>query len=170
MTDKERFLKNFSRTYGNIAKSCKSVGIARNTYYNWLKDDSDFNQKIKDTVECIKDDIETLAFERAKNNSDRMIIFLLQTKCKDRGYSISKEVIIETVEEPKTTLENYNFANLSNEELLVFAKIKREADKNPDQRGGLNLDAILTNSECVIMTEVCIRDYEKSQEKDKFKG
>jgi hypothetical protein len=165
MTDKERFLKIFLRTYGNIAKSCKSVGIARNTYYNWLKDDIDFNQKIKDTVECIKDDMETLAFERAKNNSDRMIVFLLQTKCKDRGYSISKEVIIETVEESKNSLENYNFANLSNEELLVFAKIKREADKNPDQRGGLNLDEILTNDEASIMAKVCQRDYERNQKK-----
>ena len=166
MTDKERFLKNYSRTYGNIAKSCKSVGIARNTYYNWLKDDLDFNQKIKDTVESIRDNLETLAFERAKNNSDRMIIFLLQTKFKDRGYSISKEVVIETVEEPKNSLDNFNYSNLTDEELIVFAKIKREADKNPDRRGGLDLNAILTDSECLIMAKVCRRDYEKSQEND----
>lgn len=166
MTDKERFLKNYSRTYGNIAKSCKSVGIARNTYYNWLKDDLDFNQKIKDTVESIRDNLETLAFERAKNNSDRMIIFLLQTKCKDRGYSISKEVVIETVEEPKNSLDNFNYSNLTDEELIIFAKIKREADKNPDRRGGLDLNAILTDSECLIMAKVCRRDYEKSQEND----
>lgn len=163
MTDKERFLKNYSKTYGNIAKSCKSIGIARNTYYNWLKDDFDFNQKIKDTIESIKDDIETLAFERIKNNSDRVLIFLLQTKCKDRGYSISKEVVIETPEIPKNTLENFNFSNLNNEELLVFAKIKREADKNLNQRGCLNLDEILTSDEASIMAKVCRREYEKNQ-------
>jgi hypothetical protein len=165
MTDKERFLKNFSRTYGNIAKSCKSVGIARNTYYNWLKDDKEFNQQIKDCNELLRDNLEMLAFQRAKNNSDRMIIFLLQTKCKDRGYSISKEVVVETVEEPKATLENYNFANLSDEELMVFAKIKREADKNLNQRGGLDLDTILTDRETTIMAKVCQRDYEQSQKK-----
>lgn len=150
MTDKERFLKNYSKTFGNIAKSCKSVGIARNTYYNWLKDDLDFNQKIKDTMESIKDDIETKAFERVKNNSDRMIIFLLQTKCKDRGYSVSKELIIEEESKPKKFLEDFDYSNLNDEELLVFAKIKREADKNSDRRGCFNLDKILTDYERTI--------------------
>ena len=104
---KEQFLKLYLETNGHVANTCQSTGISRTTYYDWLKNDNEFSQAIDDNEEFVKDELEQLAIERAKKGSDALLIFLLKTRCKDRGYvedsnvNINKGSFIIGEEEPE---------------------------------------------------------------------
>jgi len=74
---KERFIEGHKRT-GTIAGGARAAGVARSTVYNWLKDDSEFAARAKEAKEEVIDAIEEEAFNRARNKSDLLTIFVLK--------------------------------------------------------------------------------------------
>ncbi len=93
---KEAFLKNFEKYLGIISTSCKATGITRQTYYNWINTDNDFNKKVNDITELQKDFVESKLIENIKDNDTTAIIFYLKTKAKDRGYTDKTEIEVST--------------------------------------------------------------------------
>ena len=85
--DKEVVLDALNRSSGIVASACKAAGISRFTFYKWLKEDSDFAEKVEDIKELQKDFAEALILKKMKEGDTTMIIFYAKTQMKDRGYS-----------------------------------------------------------------------------------
>ncbi len=92
---KEEFIeyyKNFDEYHINIGKILKKMGIERELFDEWRKNDKKFEEKLKYIDEDYKDYlIETLSrnfIEKGDVQSGRI---LLQAIAKDRGFGDSKE-------------------------------------------------------------------------------
>ena len=83
----ERFLEKL-RDCGNVRLSCEAAGVARVTAYTWRKKWSTFRDAWEQALEDACDTLEGVAWERAKETSDRLLMFLLKahrpSKYKDR--------------------------------------------------------------------------------------
>ena len=90
--DKEVVLDALNKSSGIVASACKAAGISRFTFYKWLKEDSDFAEKVEDIKELQKDFAEALILKKMKEGDTTMIIFYAKTQMKDRGYTERKEI------------------------------------------------------------------------------
>jgi hypothetical protein len=84
--DKEDFLKVLDSSLGIVKTACNKYGIARQTYYDWLKDDW-FKAEVKNVKRSRIDFAETALFKNIKKGKEASIIFFLKTQGKDDGYS-----------------------------------------------------------------------------------
>lgn len=116
---KEQFLESYERTFTNIANSCKSIGISRQCYYDWRKNDEEFSLACKHIEESVKDFCEGMLLKNIREGGTSELIFYLKTKAKDRGYVerqelagvedkpiIWQETKTYTDEEIKTTIDD----------------------------------------------------------------
>jgi len=83
---KAEFLEVFRKCLGNVSVACRQYGIERPTFYNWQKDDPEFEQACIDVRETRKDFIESALDKRIQAGDTAAIIFAAKTICKDRGY------------------------------------------------------------------------------------
>lgn len=83
---KKEFLDIFTKRLGNIGATCLKTGIARVTFYEWMKTDKEFKQKVEDLPEIRLDFAENQLNKLMDKNHPTAIIFFLKTKGKDRGY------------------------------------------------------------------------------------
>ncbi len=91
---KKGFIEAYEKSFGNILVSCKTVGIARQTYYNWIEKDLEFKEKIKsiEPKERFLDFLEGKLVEKINNGDTSSLIFALKTKAKSRGYVERQEI------------------------------------------------------------------------------
>lgn len=91
---KKGFLQAYKKSFGNVAQSCKAVGISRQTYYNWKEKDKSFSQDIIDLEpeNDFLDFLESKLVEKINNGDTSSIIFALKTKAKKRGYIERQEI------------------------------------------------------------------------------
>ena len=103
MTTKDNqsmFLIVFKACNGNISRTCDSVGIARQTFYNWMEDeDSEFPGLIAalqfEAVERRVDLAEGKLDDRLNLGSGPDIRFVLKTLGARRGYGSKATVTVE---------------------------------------------------------------------------
>jgi len=103
---KSAVLTSYEKSFGNISVTCKTVGISRETFYRWLKEDPKFKAKIEEVDESNIDFAETTLLKNIREGKETSLIFYLKTKGKKRGY-------IETVDSNVTVnpfLELMKFA------------------------------------------------------------
>ena len=62
----------------SVTGACSGVGIARSTWYTWLKEDEDFAEEVNKAREHVANVLEQEAVKRALAKSDLLIIFLLK--------------------------------------------------------------------------------------------
>lgn len=91
-TKKEQFLESYERTFTNISNACKSIGISRQTFYDWRKSDKEFDTSCKHIEEGVKDFCEGMLLKNIREGGTSELIFFLKTKAKDRGYVERQEV------------------------------------------------------------------------------
>ena len=101
---------------GIVTDACKEIGIARSTFYEWVKKDDEFAKKVDDISEVALDFAESKLFQKMggimveKNTpnglvvyevppSDTALIFYLKTKGKKRGYIERQEIDQKIVRE-----------------------------------------------------------------------
>ena len=108
---KKAMLTALKENYGRVTRSCEAVDIARQTHYNWLKDDPEYKEAVEAIDEAAIDHVESKLFERIDGvtvskgvnevgeaivydvpPSDTAIIFYLKTKGKKRGYIERQEI------------------------------------------------------------------------------
>lgn len=85
---------------GVVTTACKKTGIPRSTYYKWLKEDSDFAEKVKDIENVSLDFAESKLFEQMQDNNTSATIFYLKTKGRKRGYWEKQQFDMTTDDEP----------------------------------------------------------------------
>lgn len=86
-TSKQRFLLDLAHNNFNIAKACRSTGISRGTYYQWLEKYPWFAIKVDELHEARLDLYEQALHQNILNGDTQSIIFALKTKGRSRGYS-----------------------------------------------------------------------------------
>ena len=91
---KKAFLEAYEKSFGNILVSCKTVGIARQTYYNWIEKDPEFKKEIEsvEPQEKFLDFLEGKLVEKINGGDTTSLIFALKTKGKKRGYVERQEI------------------------------------------------------------------------------
>jgi hypothetical protein len=82
----KKFLEAFEKSYGVISYACKAANISRQTYYNWRKNDPEFDVKANEIEETAIDIAEGKLFAQIGSGNITAIIFYLKTKGKKRGY------------------------------------------------------------------------------------
>jgi phage antirepressor YoqD-like protein len=94
---KKGFIEAYQKSFGNISQSCKAVGIARQTYYNWLQEE-EFKIELKsiEPSELFLDFLESKLVERVNKGDTTATIFALKTKGKKRGYIERQEYDLGT--------------------------------------------------------------------------
>jgi hypothetical protein len=95
---KKAFIEAYQKSFGNISQSCRAVGISRQTYYNWIEHDRDFDIELKsvEPAELFLDFLESKLIERVNKGDTTATIFALKTKGKSRGYIEKTETDITT--------------------------------------------------------------------------
>lgn len=99
---KKKFVSTFAARLCNVSKTCKVVGIARQTFYRWCDEDDKFKKEVDNQYEEFYDDIETTMFSKAIEEQDTtMLIWLSKTKMKHRGYveTMKQEVTVNPFEQ-----------------------------------------------------------------------
>jgi len=108
--NKENFITLFFKHTGNISFICKTIGIHRTTYYQWLKKDKKFRETIDAELEGLIDFVESKLFNLIDDKNVAAVIFFLKTKGKGRGYVERIEQLLQGDElKPlRIILENAN--------------------------------------------------------------
>jgi hypothetical protein len=108
---KRAILDALEAKYGIVTDACKSIGLARSTFYDWLKTDLEFKAAVDDIQEVALDYVEGKLFERIsgvevvkgvdKEGNDisytlppdvQAISLYLKTRGKKRGYVERTEI------------------------------------------------------------------------------
>lgn len=102
---------------GIVTEACKSIGLSRSTYYDWLNTDPEFKKAVVDIQETAIDYVEGKLFQKISGvlmgksdgegapvtyelaPSDTAIIFYLKTKAKHRGYIEKTEMDLTSLGE-----------------------------------------------------------------------
>jgi len=89
---KKAVIEALEKSLGVVTTACKLVGIGRTTFYQWLKEDQEFAEKVTDIENIALDFVESKLFENVKDGNTSEIIFYLKTKGKKRGYIERQEI------------------------------------------------------------------------------
>jgi hypothetical protein len=71
------FLATLAETC-NVSESCRAAGIGRTLAYAWRDDDAEFAAAWEQAEQEAVDSLEKVAWDRAMDNSDRMLEILLK--------------------------------------------------------------------------------------------
>jgi hypothetical protein len=89
---KTAMLEALEKSLGVVTSACKAVGIARQTHYEWYKEDEDYRSSVDSISDIAIDFAETQLHSQIKKGSTAATIFYLKTKGKGRGYVERQEV------------------------------------------------------------------------------
>jgi len=75
---KKDFLSAFQESLGNVSHACDAIGVARSTYYDWLKSDPDFKKLDDEARQRTVDTVESVLYDLIVNekNPTATIFFL----------------------------------------------------------------------------------------------
>ena len=96
----KQFIQAFIDCDFNITKTCETIGIARQTFYNWIDKIDDFSHLLEESKEQAIDMTESALMKKIKEGDIRAIIFFLRTKGKKRGYTEKTEIDLNHTIEP----------------------------------------------------------------------
>tara|TARA_R100000231_G_scaffold59169_1_gene48654 strand:+ start:3856 stop:4206 length:351 start_codon:yes stop_codon:yes gene_type:complete len=95
---KKAMLKSLEKNLGVVTSACKSVGISRQTHYNWLKDDAKYKAAVDELENVALDYAESKLHNQITKENPTAIIFYLKTKGKKRGYIERQEISHEGIQ------------------------------------------------------------------------
>ena len=90
---KKAMVAAMEKALGVVTTACKTVGISRQTHYNWLQD-PDYAAAIEDVGEVAVDFAESHLHKLIKDGNPAATIFFLKTKGKGRGYVERQEIAV----------------------------------------------------------------------------
>lgn len=95
-TKQEALLQALEKSLGVITTACRSSGISRSQFYEWMKD-PEFKKRVDDIHDQTLDFAESRLHKLIADGNTAATIFFLKTKGKRRGYVESQEM---TIHEP----------------------------------------------------------------------
>ena len=81
-------IEALKQTLGIVTTACDIVGIARQQFYLWLKEDAEFKQEVDDIENIALDFAESKLHKLIKDENPTAIIFYLKTKGKYKPIEI----------------------------------------------------------------------------------
>ena len=82
---KKEVLTALEQTLGIVTPACKMAGIGRTTFYQWCKDDHEFNEKVKELNNHTLDFVESKLHKAIRDDNLTAVIIYLKSKGKGRG-------------------------------------------------------------------------------------
>lgn len=89
---KKKVLEALERGLGIVSAACNEVGISRNTFYMWYKEDPEFKRDVDELNDVTLDFVENQLLKKVKEGSERSILFYMKYKGKKRGYNDSLDI------------------------------------------------------------------------------
>lgn len=80
---KKLFVRLYNQLFGNISNTCLGVGIARQTYYDWLEKDELFRSLIMESEMNLNDEIREVLINKAASGDMTAVIFYLKKRHPD---------------------------------------------------------------------------------------
>lgn len=115
ISKKKRLLKALEKTLGVIQPACRMARVNRQTFYNWLKSDSQFTEDYQEVLETSLDFAEMSLLQQIADGNTKATIFFLSHKGKHRGWGLTTSRKVNH----NITQKNFDdLGNLSNEQLL----------------------------------------------------
>ena len=100
---KQETIKVLRISLGIVSAACEKVGISRQTFYRWKREDQEFAAAVDDVEERALDIVESYLFNGIKAGDSRLIIYYLNNKGRKRGYGVRSP--IEDVRNNSITLK-----------------------------------------------------------------
>lgn len=95
LTKKEQLLIAYKKNAGNITKTCKAVGVDRQTFYNYKEKDPKFAEGLALVWDGLVDLMESALLTQIKKGDTKAIIFGLKTQGKKRNWTEKQEIKLE---------------------------------------------------------------------------
>ena len=89
---KKAIIDALEKSLGVVTTACKNVGIGRTTFYEWMKDDQEFEREVNEIQNIALDFAESQLHKQIGDGSTAATIFYLKTKGKKRGYIERQEI------------------------------------------------------------------------------
>lgn len=83
---KKALIEALEKSLGIVTVASKSVGVSRQTFYDYYNSDADFKKQVDELDNLALDFAESQLHKRIKDGSDAATIFYLKCKGKKRGY------------------------------------------------------------------------------------
>src|ERR1700744_5639359 len=84
--NKQDFIELYEKHKCLVSTACAHAKISRQTFYNWIKNDSEFKENIELLDQQLIDWAEEQLYNKVKDGDTHSIFFLLKAKAKKRGY------------------------------------------------------------------------------------
>ena len=85
-------IEALEKSLGVVTTACKSVGIARQTHYEWYKEDEEYKAAVDAVADIALDFAESKLHKQIEGGDTTATIFYLKTKGKKRGYVERQEI------------------------------------------------------------------------------
>lgn len=85
--DRIKFIEEHPKNAFNISRTCEVIGISRRTFYDWLRDDEEFRDKMESFRESFIDLSEQVLYRAMKADDLDAAKFVAKHLGKKRGYS-----------------------------------------------------------------------------------
>ena len=89
---KKAMIEALEKSLGVVTTACKTVGIARQTHYEWYREDAEYKKAVDDVADIAIDFAESQLHKQIQNGEVSSTIFYLKTKGKKRGYVERTEI------------------------------------------------------------------------------
>jgi hypothetical protein len=89
---KKQLLEALERSLGIVTPACKEVGISRNQFYLYYKEDPEFKAAVDDINEITLDFVENQLLRKIKEGENQAIMFYMKYKARKRGYTEKIEI------------------------------------------------------------------------------
>jgi uncharacterized protein YaiE (UPF0345 family) len=89
---KKGMIEALEKSLGIVTTACKTVGIARQTHYNWMTEDPDYKAAVEGIADIALDFAESQLHKQIQKGEVTSTIFYLKTKGKKRGYIEKSEL------------------------------------------------------------------------------
>ena len=103
---KVAMLEALEKSLGVVTTAAKSIGITRESHYEWLRTDENYKAKVESLCDVALDFAESQLHKQIQNGEVSSTIFYLKTKGKHRGYVERVETLNQDTEElPKSKFD-----------------------------------------------------------------
>jgi hypothetical protein len=117
-----QFISAYQASLAIIKDACEAVGITRQTYYRWIKDNDKFRAACKIVEEEQIDIVESAFMKNVISGDSKSQMFYLRTKGRKRGY-VTDEI------EVKDPFEGLKYTPREAEYLLEKCGIRVEPER-----------------------------------------
>ena len=83
---KAAMLEALEKSLGVVTTAAKSIGITRESHYEWLRTDENYKVKVESLCDVALDFAESQLHKQIQNGEVSSTIFYLKTKGRSRGY------------------------------------------------------------------------------------